>query len=56
MLEIILKKWVINNGYGKDKLIVNEVKISDFNANPNSYLYCDEDGNWNYDVVYEGAV
>ncbi|WP_459482623.1 Ig-like domain-containing protein [Clostridium saccharoperbutylacetonicum] len=49
-----LKTWMENNGYGKGLIFVDEVNIDKFNANPSSYLK-DANGNWNYDVIYEGA-
>ncbi len=49
-----LKTWMETNGYGKGLISVDEVSIDKFNASPTSYLK-DTNGNWSYDVVYEGA-
>ena len=49
-----LKTWMETNGYGKGVIKVSEVAISTFNQNPNTYLFKDENGAWNYDVVVFG--
>lgn len=55
-----VKGWMENpnseseNGYGKGLITVDEVNIDTFNSNPYAYLK-DSNGDWKYDVVYEGA-
>lgn len=49
-----LKTWMETNGYGKGIIKVNSVSLSDFNANPNTYLK-DSSGNWKYDVLFLGT-
>lgn len=49
-----LKTWMETNGYGKGLISVDEVSIDNFNADPTNYLK-DSNGNWKYDVIYEGA-
>ena len=49
-----LKTWMETNGYGKGIIKVNSVSLSDFNANPNTYLK-DSSGNWKYDVLFFGT-
>jgi len=41
-------------GYGKGLISVDTVSITDFNRNPSYYLK-DSNGNYKYDVIYEGA-
>lgn len=56
-----LKGWMENansedsNGYGRGIISVDEISISDFNSNPNSYLKKDSDGNYNYEVIMFGS-
>lgn len=49
-----LKTWMETNGYGKGIIKVDEVSITDFNANPSQYLN-KTNGKWNYDVIFFGA-
>ncbi len=54
-----LKGWMENpnseepNGYGKGLITVDEVRITDFNKNPTSYLM--ENGEYKYDVIMFGS-
>lgn len=50
-----LRNWVVNSGYGKGKIKVDEVYFDNFNRNPEAYLKKDSNGNWNYDVIYVGT-
>jgi len=55
-----LKMWMEtpneydSKGYGKGLISVDTVSISDFNANPDTYLK-NADGSYKYDVLYFGA-
>lgn len=49
-----LKTWMETNGYGKGIIKVDEVLITDFNANPSQYLN-KTNGKWNYDVIFFGT-
>jgi len=49
-----LQSWVVDSGYGKGIISVDEVSMSDFNQTPEKYLY-KTDSNWNYDVIFWGA-
>ncbi|WP_143316560.1 hypothetical protein [Clostridium sp. HBUAS56017] len=49
-----LKTWMETNKFGRNLISVDEVDIDIFNSNPESYLK-DSNGNWKYDVIYEGA-
>ncbi|WP_295079015.1 dockerin type I domain-containing protein [Ruminococcus sp.] len=40
---------------GKDLMSIASVNFSDFNSDPEKYMY-DEDGSWKYDVVFFGAA
>lgn len=46
-----LKTWMEDNGYGKDMITVDSVKLTDFNTEPDSYTLTDYDvimfGTWN---------
>lgn len=39
---------------GKDLMNITSVNFSDFNSEPEKYMY-DEDGSWKYDVIFFGA-
>ena len=54
-----LKEWMEKptaespKGYGKGVILVDNVKVSDFNTNPDKYLK-NADGTWKYSVIYHG--
>ncbi len=54
-----VKLWMEEEGVGKSNgntlITVDCISISDFNSNPGNYLYTDNSGNYNYDVVFTGA-
>lgn len=49
-----MKSWVVNTGYGKGIIQVDNVQLSQFNGNPQAYLQ-DSQGNWKYDVIFFGT-
>lgn len=48
-----LKTWMENNNYGQGKISVTPVNLTEFNADPSSYLK-DSSGKWLYDVIVFG--
>ena len=49
-----LHSWVVDTGYGKGIIQVDQVSLSEFNNNPTAYIY-QPDGSWKYDVLFFGT-